>query len=149
MLDYVNGDLMKAPELVIMHGCNAQRTMGKGVAKLIRAQFPYAYEQYLQGSQTLGDVIFAIPPTDDGKIIANAITQDKFRKTYDDDNVQYVDYDAIEQSFKTVNQFCKENGIDTIAVPKIGAGLAGGDWAIIEQLIVKSTPDITVKVYCI
>ena len=144
-MQYIQGDLMKAPEPMIVHGCNARRKMGKGVAKLIRDQYPYAYDAYMVGSQTLGDVIIAEGP----KIIANAITQDGYRQTYVDDQVRYADYDAIAKAFVTINDYCVENQITEIAIPKIGAGLAGGDWDIIAEIIEAATPDVSVKVYWI
>ncbi len=36
MITYKQGDLMKASETYIAHGCNAQGVMGSGVAKAIR-----------------------------------------------------------------------------------------------------------------
>lgn len=144
MIKYVEGDLLMSPEKLIAHGCNARRVMGKGVAKLIREKFPHAYSDYMVGSQRLGDVIFSQGPE---KIIANAITQDGYGSSYTNDRVIHADYNAIGVAFKTINRYCVENGISEIAIPKIGAGLAGGDWGVIERVIVDSAPDIIVKCY--
>jgi O-acetyl-ADP-ribose deacetylase (regulator of RNase III) len=48
----------------------------------------------------------------------------------------------------TVKKFAKEKGL-SIAIPKIGAGLAGGEWSVIEQILVKVFVDYDVTVYYI
>jgi O-acetyl-ADP-ribose deacetylase (regulator of RNase III) len=42
---YVPGDLLNG-ETMIVHGCNAQGVMGRGVAKEIKERMPWAYEAY-------------------------------------------------------------------------------------------------------
>lgn len=129
-IEYRNGDLMKTPERFILHGCNAQGVMGSGVAKLIRAKYPKAYDDYRKHFEktglVLGEMIFSEQP--DGKTIINAITQDTYGKTG-----IHVSYDAINTIFHKLNKYLVEG--ETVAMPLIGAGLGGGDWDIIEAAI--------------
>jgi len=124
MIKYVKGDLMKAPEKMIIHGCNAQGVMGSGVAYLIR----------------LGEVIWA---TTGGKIIGNAITQDKFGRSGD----RYVDYDVVRSVIRVVNQMYVKRYEHSVALPKIGAGLGGGDWNVISEIIEQEATDFLAVVY--
>ena len=62
-IEYRTGDLLEAAEPVIVHGCNAQGSMGAGVARAIRDRYPAAYaayraahEAYLADRALLGDV---------------------------------------------------------------------------------------------
>lgn len=41
----------------------------------------------------------------------------------------------------------KVQGFKTIAMPKIGSGLGGGDWNTIAQIINTEIQDLKVKVY--
>lgn len=53
-----------------------------------------------------------------------------------------VDYTAIERGFRKLNKKILSVPTKTVAIPLIGAGLAGGDWKIISEIIEASTPDI-------
>lgn len=127
---YVNGDLMEAPETYILHGCNNRGVMGSGVAKAIRAKYPDAYKRYKdrydRWGLPLGGVIVA---RCEDKVIFNGITQDGYGR----DGKQYVDYQAIHFVMCTVNDYVEEGWC--VAMPKIGAGLGGGDWYIINEII--------------
>lgn len=132
---------MLAPEHFILHGCNAQGKMGKGVAKLIRDRYPSAFDDYFHAYETrglsLGDVIWA---QTDNHVVLNAITQKFYRKHDEPPGVVYVDYEhGIRRCMVSINQNFIDNPINdaAVAMPLIGAGLAGGHWptiaAIIEQ----------------
>lgn len=136
---YKRGDLLEAPETYILHGCNAQGVMGSGVAKLIKEKYPSAYLAYKASEKfngmRLGVVTYV--EQDDGKVIFNGITQQYYGK----DGKRYVDYDAVRDVVQAVNWYMYQNhpnaltGTLGVAMPKIGAGLGGGDWNIIEEII--------------
>jgi O-acetyl-ADP-ribose deacetylase (regulator of RNase III) len=117
---------------VIVHGCNCFCTMGAGVAKAIKATFPEAYQADLEtqkGDRTkLGSVSIATSEREGYTItIVNGYTQFNFRPT----GVQ-VDYDAMRAVMRQVKRLFAGR---RIGYPKIGAGLAGGDWSIISEII--------------
>ena len=145
MIHYVTGDLLGATQKVIVHGVNAQGVMGSGVAKVIRAKWPEVFESYSLHYKTFGLKLGDILPvtTSDDKIVVNAVTQDKFGR----DGVQYCDYAAIAQCFDQINARALDWEVTEIVMPKIGAGLGGGDWNIIESIIVKTAKNYTSVVY--
>lgn len=117
---------------VIVHGCNCQCVMGAGIAKTIRQKFPQAYQADLQtqkgDASKLGTISFATVPIN-GKdlVIVNAYTQ----RGWQGAGVK-ADYQAIRSAFRLVkHQF---TGL-RIGYPAIGAGLAGGDWAVVSAII--------------
>lgn len=126
---------------VIVHGCNAFNTMNKGIAKTIKETFPGAYQVDLtteKGSRNkLGSITVA---HDNGVIIVNAYTQYTYW-----DRKDMLSYAAIEQCFKRVKQYY---GHLRIGIPKIGAGLARGDWNHIESIIAGvMDDDVDITVY--
>jgi O-acetyl-ADP-ribose deacetylase (regulator of RNase III) len=137
MIEYIKGDLFDTDCKYIAHGCNCQGVMGSGVAKTVRELYPEcfkAYSNYCEKHHNLG------PPQDsalllgrivewtDGDIhILNCFTQDYYGKNGD----RFVSYDAVERCFRAISN----NNIPEVAMPKIGAGLGGGDWTIIEAII--------------
>jgi len=134
----INGDLVQlalAGEFdVIIHGCNCLCTMGSGIAKTIREYFPKAYEidqETIKGDKNkLGKYSCIKIERNDLKYlhIVNAYTQYKYANR----NIQNADYDAIRSVMKKIKE--DFTGL-RIGYPKIGAGLAGGDWNIISKII--------------
>ena len=123
----VNGDFD-----VIVHGCNCQCAMGAGIAKAIKEVFPEAYKadrSTEKGSKTkLGTISFAVVTRGGNEtIVVNAYTQFHWRG-----KGVLADYDAIRNSFKEIK---KRFSGKCIGYPKIGAGLAGGNWRRISEII--------------
>jgi O-acetyl-ADP-ribose deacetylase (regulator of RNase III) len=140
-LKYFTGDILLSNEKIIVHGCNCKGVMGAGIAKAIAHTHPEVFNayisQYNDEGLALGSVQYV--STHD-RIIINAMTQNNYG------HGRQVSYDAIEQCMITINK--DFSGIDdAISMPKIGAGLGGGNWNIIEKIITETITDIDVHVY--
>jgi O-acetyl-ADP-ribose deacetylase (regulator of RNase III) len=106
--------------------------MGKGIAHAIKQQFPQAYgadQATIRGSrEKLGTISKAeIELGDRRLIVVNGYTQFDYRGS----GVK-ADYDAIRSVMRLVRR--DFSGL-RIGYPKIGAGLAGGDWDRIAAII--------------
>ena len=132
----VSGDLIhlaKNGEFdLIVHGCNCFCTMGAGIAKGIKAAFPAVFEADLatvKGDRVkLGTCTFAeIDRNGTRLVVVNAYTQFDYRGSG-----PKVDYDAVRSCFRWIKQ---QHSGKSIGLPKIGAGLAGGDWARIAAIV--------------
>ena len=130
-----SGDLIalaKAGEFdVIVHGCNCQCAMDAGIAKQIKAEFPAAYAADCatpQSAEKLGQISTAqIDCNGHALTVVNAYTQAHWRGSG-----VLADYDAIRLAMRRIKtQFSGRR----IAYPKIGAGLARGDWSRIARII--------------
>ncbi|MCB0533090.1 MAG: macro domain-containing protein [Saprospiraceae bacterium] len=138
----IKGDLIKLAidgefDLII-HGCNCFCTMGAGIAKTIKQKFPAAYQADLnteKGDKTkLGSFSWAEIETENGHlIIVNGYTQFNWKGSG-----RKADYEAIREVFKKIRG--KFPGL-RIGYPAIGAGLAGGDWRIISEIIDEELKD--------
>lgn len=130
------GDIFSVERGIIVHGCNAQGVMGSGIALQVKNRWPKCYEIYRDfcngendKSNLLGSVVpYAVP--DKELVIINAITQLNFGK----DGKKYVSYEAILVAFKMVAESAKFSQLP-VHYPLIGAGLGGGDWSIISEII--------------
>ncbi len=130
---YIQGDITQTELKYIAHGVNCQNKMGSGVARALYEKFPKVKTQYHTfcapvgyKHELLGRVHKVEYPT---KTIYNLFTQLNFGY----DGKKYVNYAAIVQCFTKLLNQC--NIQEPIAIPKIGCGLAGGDWKFVEQLI--------------
>lgn len=121
---------------IICHGCNKKGSMGKGIALSIKQKYGKAYKDYINAYNSnnlgLGTVIFS--HIRDFLFIANAVTQDKYWSPGDSGDIVYADYDAIRKCFKTIAAFSKEQKLP-VHYPMVGAGLAKGNWNIINKII--------------
>ena len=125
----------------IVHGCNCFCTMGSGIAKQIKNDFPEAYEADCKTKR--GDIMklgsFTRASAHEQKFdIVNAYTQYNYG-TED----RKADYEAIRLVMRKINHIYKG---DRIGLPRIGAGLAGGDWTIISQIIEEELKDCDVTI---
>lgn len=140
---YETGNLLESSCKIIVHGANARGVMNSGVAKAIRSECPHAYEvyrtKYIAEGLTMGEVIF-VPCGN--RVIANAITQE----FYGSKGV-FVDYDAINTVMGEVNDFAWKKEIKEVGLPLIGAGLGGGSWKRISEIIEEQFVDVRPIVY--
>jgi len=132
----VKGDLIKLALKgefdLIIHGCNCFCTMGAGIAKIIKQKFPEAYSADLKTKKgdksKLGGISWVKVKTKNGDlIVVNGYTQYNFRG-----RGRKADYEAIREVFKEIKEIF--SGL-RIGYPAIGAGLAGGSWKVISQII--------------
>lgn len=133
MIRYIDGDLVKDAENyeVIAHCCNCFCTMGAGIAPQIKHKFPDAYAADCKTVQ--GDInkLGTISYSDATKpIVVNLYGQ--YDYTGRRSGQMDLDYEALRSALKLMK--AKFSG-KTFGLPKIGAGLAGGDWATIEAII--------------
>lgn len=144
MVIYKKGDLLEAPEDIIAHGVNCMGAFGSGVAGAVAKKYPkarqYYFDKFEERGWNLGDVQF-VPQWND-KIIANCATQ----KEYLPRGVLHANYVAIELVMKCVKD-CGKAINKSIAIPKIGCGLAGGDWNIVKAILEDVFHDYDVTVY--
>ena len=139
---YHHQDIFDSTHNVILHGCNSQFKMNSGIAKIIRKKFPEAYNVYMESHGTLGTISVCEKTT---PRIINGITQEY----YGQQPKCYVNYRAMQTVFELSDQYCEQHGYHHIAMPRIGAGLGGGDWNIISKLIETSFQHAQPHVYVI
>lgn len=128
-------DLFKYPGIELYcHQVNAQGKMGKGIAKTIKNKFPKTYESYMNAYNDnkleLGRTIIT---HEQNKFIANICAQENYGNRSD---IVYTDYEALQNGFLYIKQFCLNNGIKYIGIPcYIGCGCGNGDWNTVVDII--------------
>lgn len=157
IINIIHGDLIQLAKSgsydLIIHGCNCFETMGSGIAPQIANAFEGVREADLAHSfsgdvNKLGDYSAAEAIVDGGKSMAiiNAYTQYSFGEG------KQVEYLAIRSVFTRLNNIALvgrlagtfDNDL-LMGLPQIGAGLAGGEWDIIEDIINDVTPDLPIE----
>lgn len=148
-INYVVGDATQpiTRPAIIAHVCNNKGGWGKGFSGALSAKYPKAEELYRyywcnQYNHELGCIQVSLSSI----WTVNMIAQDG----YSTKRKPAIDYAALEgclvQLCELVLDSNKRIGVH---MPRIGTGLAGGDWAVIEPIIVRTLCDagISVTVY--
>ena len=134
---------------VIMHGCNCHSTMGAGVALWVKTTFPEAYEADVDDPREPKDKLrgftYARSRVDETHdvLVFNLYTQLFY--SHRSSKPKLFSMDAFEHSFREAQKKVLELDAEfqefgtkpKVLIPRIGAGLGGGDWFEIEDSILR------------
>lgn len=151
-INYIKGDAtapVSENSKIIVHICNDIGGWGKGFVMAISKKWKLPEIKYREWFRNkigfeLGKVQFVQVENDIW--VANLIGQHKINK--DENGEAPIRYNAIEEGLKAIASFAIENNL-SVHMPRIGCGLAGGTWEVIEPIILKtlSENDLEVTVY--
>jgi len=148
VITYVLGDLFNnlQPDDVIIHVCNDIGRIGGGFTAPLIKMFPSVRTNYVRwfnnempadrySSETspvpsLGHIQTMDAGTDDNIWVVNMIGQ---HGTISADNPKPIKYAALVDCLRRVRDHIPKT--NRIVAPLLGAGLAGGDWSLIAQII--------------
>lgn len=139
-IKYIKGDLVKDRNNfdVIAHQCNCFWSFGAGIAAQIKVHIPEAYQADLKTKYGDRNKLGTNSYSETTPVVANMYGQYKYTRHEVDTN-----YDALRKCMQLLKQ--KFSG-KKIGLPLIGAGLAAGDWTIIENIINQELHDEDVTV---
>jgi O-acetyl-ADP-ribose deacetylase (regulator of RNase III) len=147
----LDGDLIELAKRaefdVIAHGCNCHSTMGAGIAPQMAIAFGcdrFIMERIGSDVNKLGNIDYqTINVNENELIVVNAYTQFNYGRNHADGDAKPLSYEALTLCMKKINiLFAGKH----IGLPKIGAGLAGGDWDLIKAIIQRELRDCKVTV---
>lgn len=152
----IKGDLIELAKNgefdIITHGCNCFCTMGAGIAVPMKEnfgcdKFPLEAPSFRGDINKLGCIDYKtkVLISYGGKelIVVNSYTQYRYGRNHADGDKMPVDYNAIAMCMKKINHTFPGKHI---GLPLIGAGLAGGDWDIIKEIILKELKDMEITI---
>jgi len=129
------GDLLESSEDVIAHGCNTQGSMGAGIAKQIKERHPAVHRKYIEicdiydDESLLSELQFVKVNKGDYDFVANVFTQQYYGRRHSG-----LDYTVFAHAMDKLIRICSEEDL-SLAMPRIGCGLAGGDWDMCKDII--------------
>lgn len=139
MIQYLTGDATypayKGNKIICSVSNNIGK-WGKGFVLALLKRWPATKQQYLQWAEAvqkdlpLGEVQFVQVETN--ILVANMIAQKGIRSH--PGALPPIRYEALRECLKRVKERALETG-SKIHMPRIGCGLAGGEWKIVEEII--------------
>jgi len=147
MIEYREGNLLVAHAQALVNTVNTVGVMGKGIALQFKEAFPENFRAYSVACKSGGVTIGAMFVTetrrlDDPRWIINFPTKKHWR---DPSKLEYV-----EAGLKDLVRVVRERAIESMALPPLGCGHGGLDWALVRPLIVAAAeeiPNVRVDVY--
>lgn len=124
---------------VIVHLCNDVGAWGRGFVLALGNQYPAARQQYRAWAQGYDSIPFALGQVQFVTVqpdlyVANLIGQHGIARKDRTPRDPPIRYDAVREGLGRVRDFAQLHQA-SIHMPRIGTGLAGGDWTIIQGLI--------------
>ena len=134
MITYVKGDAtrpMGEGIKLLIHVCNDKGAWGAGFVMALSRRWKEPEMMYrMMPKRTLG--MIQTVSVDNDIIVVNMIAQTLFTRR--PLGKIPLSYPALEKCLKKVNKIAVEHGL-TVHAPRFGAGLGGGDWTVIEDMI--------------
>ena len=140
-------DITKITHGCIMHQVNCQGVMGAGVAKALYTKYPVVKQSYLDFCakySTPQDRLGQLQPVKikDDLYVYNSFSQLEYGNAARTNQV-YTDEAILKQNLTQFDEWAKSKNLPAYVPTRIGCGLAGGNWAAIEDYI-RTNTDITI-----
>ncbi len=135
MITYTTGNLLEADVEVLVNTVNTVGVMGKGIALMFKERFPKNMREYAEACQSnkVQTGRMFVTSTDEligVKWIVNFPTKQHWRAK--------SQMNWIEEGLQSLRYFIIENGIQSIAIPPLGAGNGGLNWYEVKPRIEKA-----------
>jgi O-acetyl-ADP-ribose deacetylase (regulator of RNase III) len=154
-ITYLHGDATRPDSsegpAIIAHICNDIGKWGRGFVMAVSNRWPEPEETYRKAFASkakpeLGDVQFV--PVQNNVTIANIIGQHGIRLPKTPKKEPPIRYEAVRAGLRKVAEYAQSTR-SSVHMPRIGCGLAGGRWEMIEPLIKENllSKNINVNVY--
>lgn len=147
MLRYSKGNLLEAPVDALVNAVNEVGVMGKGIALMFKERYPETSAQYQReakaGRVAVGTVLAIANPQPAGpRWIIHFPTKKHWR------NPSKLEW--VQTGLSDLVRVVREQGIESLAVPALGCGNGGLDWALVKREIeaaAEAIPDVDVLVF--
>jgi O-acetyl-ADP-ribose deacetylase (regulator of RNase III) len=139
MIRYQKGNLLEAQTEALVNTVNTVGVMGKGIALQFKEQYPHNFQVYQKacknGSFTVGTLLIVKEITLNGeKRIVNFPTKKDWKHP--------STYAYIETGLQALVRELDKNEIKSIAIPPLGCGNGGLDWAKVKPLMEQYLKDL-------
>ena len=140
MISYIEGNLFDSPAQVIVNTVNTVGVMGKGIALEFKKRYPQMFEKYKRAcenhSLTIGKLMLI---SEYDHLILLFPTKEHWKYP---SKLSYIE--------KGLKKFCDsyvQQGITSIAFPKLGCGNGELNWDEVRPLMEKYLSNLPIDIY--
>jgi O-acetyl-ADP-ribose deacetylase (regulator of RNase III) len=147
VIRYVQGDILEADAEALVNTVNCVGVMGRGIALQFKRAFPANFKAYAAACKR-GEVkpgrmfVYETGELAGPRYVINFPTKIHWRGR---SRIEH-----IESGLEALVAEIKERDIRSVAIPPLGSGLGGLDWAAVRPLIdraLSEVPDVDAEVY--
>lgn len=147
MIEYKTGDILLEEAEALVNTVNCIGVMGRGIALQFKNAYPENFKAYAQACKK-GEVqpgkmfVFATGQLTNPRYIINFPTKRHWRGR--------SRMEDIDSGLKALVEVLRESGIRSIAVPPLGSGLGGLNWAEVKpriESVLGALKDVQVLIY--
>lgn len=145
-MKFTTGNILASNADALINTVNTYGVMGKGIALAFKRSFPDNYKAYRKayenGELSVGKMFVYKTSLLSPKVIINFPTKKHWRNKSE---MSYI-YDGLDDLIEVV----QTNDIKSIAIPPLGCGLGGLNWAEVKKVIVDKLSvlqDVDITIY--
>ena len=144
MLHFITGDLLQSKAEALVNTVNTVGVMGKGIALQFKENFPANYKAYVDACRhnalSPGKLLVVedVSVRYGRKCIINFPTKVHWKAP--------STYGYVEDGLKALRTLLQDAGIKSIAIPPLGCGNGGLDWAEVKPMIAYHLGDLDVDI---
>ena len=151
-INYINGDATSPTadgHKIIAHVCNDIGRWGKGFVLPLSQRWrapEIAFKAAFSNGNSLGLGEVQFIKVESDITVANMIGQHKIATRFTGNDLPPIRYPAIEQCLTRLAEYALAEHA-SIHMPRIGCGLAGGKWELIEPMIEQRLSSVGLAVF--
>ncbi|MBO9375554.1 hypothetical protein GG804_02135 [Sphingomonas histidinilytica] len=136
MIEHIRGDMLEASAHILVNAVNCVGVMGAGVALAFKRHYPAMFLDYQRACRAgmVRPGRLHVWQSATGRLIVNLPTKRHWR-----DASRYED---VESGLDALHDFVRPLGPTTIALPALGCGHGGLDWARVSPIIHRKLGDL-------
>lgn len=143
MIKFTQGNLLESPAEALVNTVNTVGVMGKGIALMFKERFADNFRHYAAACKAKEVVVGKMFITEANELngprwIVNFPTKKHWRG---DSRMEW-----ITQGLKDLREFLVDNRVKSVAIPPLGAGNGGLDWADVRLEIEIALRDLETEV---
>ncbi len=144
MIKFVSGDILQTKSAYIAQGVttDTQEATGTSLALKISSKWPEAqkhFKQFARSQKFQGGDIFVVAPTKRRPGIIYIATQP---------DMYHASVSFLNRGLRKLARYCVKQQVESISLPKIGAGLGKLDWEEeVKPLLLKHLGDLDTSFY--
>ncbi|HOX03629.1 MAG TPA: macro domain-containing protein [Candidatus Paceibacterota bacterium] len=137
---FTQGNLLEAPVEAVVNTVNTVGVMGKGIALMFKERFPENFKKYAAacaaGQVRVGEMFVTSGVELGGpRWIINFPTKQHWR--------QPTKLEWVRDGLAALKEVIRAKGIKSIALPPLGCGNGGLNWAVVRPVIEQALGDLT------
>lgn len=135
LIKEVNGDLLEAPENLILHQVNCQGKMGSGIADQVKKKWFNVYRDY----KGLTDRFIVAELIGHAQVVGignkQAVVNLFGQKNYGYDGERYTDYEGLFRALEKTAQIARKYNLSVALPYGLGSDRGGASWSIVYTMI--------------